>query len=102
MIIWLFFAHFIGDIALQDKWQSENKSKYWYVMLSHCMIWAAIISIALQFIGIFHIWKAIFLIIGHGAMDSWKSRQPKIPKNWWKIYPDQAWHLLQCVIVYLF
>lgn len=101
-MIWLIFAHFIGDIALQSAWQAENKGKRWYVMLSHCMIWAACISIALAYLGIFAIWKVVFLVIGHGAMDSWKTRKPRTPEAWKYIYPDQAWHLLQCFIVYKF
>ena len=99
--IWLIFAHFIGDIALQSSWQADNKNKYWYVMLSHCMIWTACISIALQFLGLFAIWKVIFLVLGHGISDEIKSHQPKISENWWQIYPDQAWHLLQCVVVFI-
>jgi len=99
-LIWLIFGHFIGDIALQAPWQAENKGKYWYVMLSHCMIWTAIISIALEYLGLLMLWKIIFLLIGHYLMDSWKSRQTRIPGNWWKIYPDQVWHLIQCAIVY--
>ena len=100
--IWLVFAHFIGDIALQPTWQSENKGKYWYVMLCHCMIWAGAISVALEYLGLFELWKVAFLVLGHAAMDFWKTRQPKTPENWWKIYPDQAGHLIQCLIVYLF
>ncbi len=98
--IWLIFAHYIGDIAFQSIWQAENKSKYWYVMLSHCIIWTCCISVALQYIGLFAMWKVIFLIIGHGVCDEIKTHQ-KI-KSWWKIYPDQAWHLIQLIIVYYF
>jgi len=101
-IIWLLFAHFIGDIALQSDWQAQNKGRYWYVMLSHCMIWSACICIALQYLGIFSLWKALFLVAGHAVSDYIKTRQPKTPEYWWCIYPDQAWHLIQCVIVYLF
>ncbi|MCK5609012.1 DUF3307 domain-containing protein [Candidatus Pacearchaeota archaeon] len=100
-IIWLIFAHFIGDIALQSPWQAENKGQYWYVMFSHCMIWTACISIALEFVGAFAIWKVGFLVLGHAFSDLWKSRQPKTPEHWWKIYPDQAWHLIQCLVVYI-
>lgn len=100
-IIWLIFAHFIGDIALQSDWQAQNKGKLWYVMLSHCMIWTACISIALQFLGIFALWKALFLLIGHWGMDKWKTTKPKTPEAWVYIYPDQAWHLLQCYLVFI-
>jgi len=101
-IIWLLFAHYIGDIALQSDWQAQNKGKYWYVMLSHCMIWTACISVALQYFGIFAFWKVIFLLAGHWISDSWKSKKPKTPDCWWYIYPDQLFHIIQCIIVYLF
>lgn len=100
--IWLVFAHFIGDMALQSSWQADNKVKYWYVMLSHCIIWTAFICLALEYLGLLELWKVVFLVVGHYLMDSWKARQPKTPANWWKIYLDQAWHLIQCGIVYIF
>ena len=100
-MIWLIFAHFIGDIALQSDWQAQNKNKYWYVMLCHCMIWTACISVALQYLGLFSMWKVLFLLIGHWISDLIKSSQSNTPENWWMIYPDQLWHLIQCGIVYI-
>ncbi len=99
--IWLLFAHFVGDIALQSSWQADNKGKYWYVMLSHCMIWTAMACIALQYLGLLSLWKVVFLFVGHYAMDNWKVKKPKTPENWKYIYPDQAWHLIQLLIVFL-
>lgn len=98
-IEWLIFAHYIGDIALQSNWQAQNKGKLWYVMLSHCIIWAACVCVALQFLGVYALWKAVFLVLGHALSDTWKSRQPLTPEHWWKIYPDQVWHITQVVFV---
>jgi len=100
--IWLIFAHFIGDIALQSSWQADNKGRLWYVMFSHCMIWTALICAGLQFLGILTLWKVLFLVGGHYLLDSWKSKIPKTAENWKYIYPDQLGHLIQLVIVYLF
>jgi hypothetical protein len=99
--IWLLFAHYIGDIALQNSWQAENKGRYWYVMLSHCMIYGASICVALQFLGIYTFWKAVFLIGGHWASDYLKTKVPSTPANWKWIYPDQGWHIIQLAIVFL-
>lgn len=99
-MIWLIFAHYIGDIALQSSWQAENKRWYWYVMLSHCMIWTACVCVALEYLGLFSLPKVAFLIAGHWLMDSWKARQPKLNSTWWMIYPDQAVHLIQLAVVY--
>lgn len=96
-MIWLFFAHYFGDIAFQSSWQAENKGKLWYVMLSHCMIWTGCICIALEYLGIFSLWKVVFLLLGHWLMDIWKCKKPKA---WKYIYPDQAWHIVQCIAVY--
>lgn len=100
-MIWLIFAHYIGDIALQAPWQAENKGKYWYVMFSHCMIWAACVCITLQYLGIFTLSKAIFLVVGHWVCDKWKTTIPKTPENWKYIYPDQLFHLLQLIFVWI-
>lgn len=94
------FAHYIGDTAIQTDFQAQNKGKYWYIMLCHCMVWTGCVSIALQYSGTFQYYDVPFLILGHALMDSWKSRQPRTPEQWWKIYPDQAFHLLQCTIAY--
>jgi len=99
---WLVFAHFLGDISLQNDWMTEFKGRYWYVMQSHCIIWAGCIAVVLQYLGILTLWKIHFLIIGHYLMDSWKCKKNRSVKTWWYVYPDQAWHLIQCVIVYYF
>lgn len=99
IIIFMFFGHFIGDMALQSDWQAQNKGKYWYVMFSHAMIWTGVLCFILLLFNIFAIWKVIFLLLGHVIMDTWKITKPKTPEAWWYIYPDQAWHLIQCVIV---
>ncbi len=100
MIIWfLIVAHYIGDFPMQGEFVAMNKGKYWYIMLAHCIIWAGSISTVLAIFGLFTPWKIAFLIVGHYVMDLWKSRQPYTPENWWKIYPDQCWHVIQCLVV---
>lgn len=96
-IIWLLFAHYIGDWGLQSDWLANNKGKYWMVMLAHCMVWAACMCICLEWLGIFAIWKALFLLFGHFVCDEIKCHL--MPKKWWPIYPDQVLHIIQCVVV---
>jgi hypothetical protein len=102
MMIWLIFAHCFGDSVFQTSWQSQNKNKLWYAMLSHCLTWTACISIALQYFGLFSMWKVFFLIVGHWICDKWNSSKPKIEENKYCLYIDQLWHLIQCCVVYLF
>jgi hypothetical protein len=99
--IWTIFAHYIGDIALQSDFQAQNKGRLWYIMLSHCMIWAACVCISLEYLGLMAWWKPAFLVFGHWAMDAWKCKKPKTPEAWKYIYPDQIWHLIQCLIVFV-
>ncbi len=108
--IWVIFAHFIGDWALQNDFLAQNKSKYWFVMFAHCMVWTATISIALQYLGIFAMWKVLFLLIGHWVVDKWKcmnlrdvcSKSKEIEKhNLALLYADQFFHFIQCVVVYI-
>lgn len=100
--IWLLFAHYIGDIALQDRWQADNKGKQWYVMLCHTMIWTGCVCAALQFLGIYAFWKVCFLLAGHWICDKWKSGQlTRTPETWRYVYYDQAWHIIQLLVVFL-
>lgn len=99
-VIFVIFGHFIGDFALQSEWIAKNKGLYWYVLLAHGMIWTGVISGILLFFGIFTLWKPVFLLIGHISMDKWKASKP--PETWWYIYPDQLWHIIQCLIVSIF
>ena len=99
--IWLLFSHYIGDIALQSPWQAENKGKYWYVLLSHSMIWGGCVCIALFYLGRFDYWDVPILVLGHMIIDKIKSSMPRTEKNWWMIYPDQLAHIGQLIVVYL-
>jgi len=99
--IWLLFAHYIGDIALQSDRQAKNKGDLWYVMFSHCMIWTALVCVALQFLGLYAFWKVLFLLFGHWICDRWKSSKLRTPETWHYIYYDQAWHIIQLLVVFL-
>ena len=106
-MIWLLFAHFIGDWAIQPEWIATNKGNYWFVMLVHCIIWATCICIGLEYIGCYVLWKALFLIGGHYLVDSWKCRvYEKIPfcqqKTYKHLYIDQFIHIIQVIFVGVF
>lgn len=100
-MLWLVFAHFIGDYGLQSQWMAENKGRNWYVLIAHGMIWTACISIALQYLGLLFPWKVVFLATEHIIVDGFKCYCLLRGGNrtWWEIY-DQTWHLTQCLIVY--
>ena len=101
-IIWIIFAHFIGDFPMQGDFLANNKGQRWYLMFTHCIIWTACVCVVLQWLGIYAFWKVLFLVVGHWICDKWKTTKPSTPEAWKYLYPDQLWHLIQCIIVYLF
>ena len=106
-MIWLIFAHYIGDFALQKEWIALNKGKYRYTMLCHGMIWTFCICTALQYQDRMADWKFYFLFLGHVICDQWVfNSRKRLPKDksfpTWYFYLDQLWHIIQCYIVYNF
>ena len=100
--IWLLFAHYIADIGLQSSWLADKKRKYRYIQFCHCMVWTGLISVALQYLGIFAPWKVFLLLIGHFIIDTWKGSLPITEKNYKYLFVDQAFHIIQLLIVYFF
>ena len=99
ILIFVLFAHYVADFSLQNPFMAEYKSKFWYVMVAHCMVYTGVICATLLFFGIFALWMVPFLFIGHFVMDEWKCHHANVPENWWMIYPDQAWHIIQLIFV---
>ena len=94
-MIWLIFAHFIGDWALQSDWIAQNKGKYWSVMFAHCMIWTGCICLIMRWINL-EVFPQhyVFLFSGHYLCDSWKCKYAnKFPS--WHLYVDQIFHIAQ-------
>ena len=99
--LWLVFAHFIGDVTFQDAHHREWKGKNIYVMLSHCIVWAGVVSLGLLFLGKFAEWKWIFLILGHALIDKWRWNMGTYsPQKKWSWKVDQLLHYLQLIVVY--
>jgi len=112
-----YWANLILDYPLQCEFQKKYKSKYHTVMLVHCIIWGFGLSLLLYHLGLFSWWKAVFLVVGHFAMDTWKAR------GWYKGWDtqqvstgfrmsqhgvsdgtayiiDQSFHLCQLILVF--
>lgn len=103
-ILFLFFVHIIADWGLQNPWMAENKGKHWIVMLAHCLIWTGCLCIAMEYLGVYVLWKCLFLLFGHYLIDSWKCRvYAKTPLcqqvNLKHLYIDQALHIFQVLFV---
>lgn len=106
-ILFLIFAHFIADWALQSDWVAKNKSEYSIVMMAHCMVWTGVMCFTLKQLGMYAPWKPAMLFGIHYVMDSVKC---DYYKNWpfekYKdmrpVYIDQIVHIIQCVAVGIF
>lgn len=97
LLLWLFGAHYIGDIALQADWMATMKGRRWYILFAHVAIWTTVVCIPLRIFAGPSIWLVLFLFVGHYTADRLKSQQPKDDAHWYLIYYDQAWHVLQLV-----
>jgi len=98
-MIWLIFAHYLGDFGLQKEWIALNKGKYWYLMLAHSVIWTACICYTLdRYIKNVLVWHVVFLLVGHFLCDTWKCKSTRDFPTW-HFYVDQVWHIIQCVVV---
>ena len=99
--LWVIGAFFVGDWALQNNFVAQNKGKEFIIMLAHCIIVTFCICLALQMISRqAQLWEILFLLIGHGVSDFLKSTFYRDKRDIWQLYADQAWHIIQCFIVY--
>ena len=101
IILILVFSHLLLDWSLQDEMTKKYKSKYWFVLLVHCIIWSFGISLVLMWLGLFAWWKTGMLLIGHYCMDYWKCRglyKRCGLKDMISLYIDQAFHIGQILL----
>lgn len=106
-ILFLIFAHIIADWALQPQHMADQKGKYWFVMAAHCLVWTGCLCFVLEYFNMFAWWKVCMLFIFHWAMDKKKCKEyaARVPfefnytKDFIWMYVDQAFHILQCIIV---
>ena len=94
-------AHYIADFSLQGQFLATYKGKYDYLLFVHCFIWTGVLSLVLQYLGIFALWKMMYLFLGHWLTDRWKARHKDneklgLTKLMWM---DQSVHILQIVLV---
>ena len=101
VFFWLVFAHLMGDFVFQNDFIAKLKGKRVYILLVHAALWAGTVGIALLVFGIFKLEKLAFLFVGHAVCDYLKARVPEDKAQWWHLYPDQAFHGLQLVVVWL-
>jgi ABC-type uncharacterized transport system permease subunit len=95
-LIILLWLHHVGDVAFQPSWLIKKKKKHLFSHYEHAFVWAGLITIGLMIMGRYELWKFFFLLIVHGMIDYFKYKR----EEYWWIYPDQALHYIQILIVY--
>jgi hypothetical protein len=93
-LIILLGAHFIADMPLQSNWMAELKGKRLYILFAHAFIYSFVISLCLEYFGVYHLWKFGVLLGTHMCIDFWKTRFPKDDAHWCLIYIDQTAHMV--------
>lgn len=103
-MIWLLFTHHLADVALQPSWLIEAKKKHLWAIWEHVCIYAGAISLTLWLMGDFATWMFFYFLIGHFMIDSFFYRALpwylKCEKKYNWVYPDQALHYLQILVLY--
>lgn len=97
----LVYAHHMGDMVFQTSFMAKKKKESILAMLGHIVIYTGTVTMALLFLSMYAWWKPILLFFGHLLVDMWKSRIPKDEKHWNHLYYDQAMHLIQILIIWM-
>lgn len=104
-ILFLLFAHVIGDWGIWNSWMAQTKGKCWEIMTAHCLIYTGTCCAAFYFIGVTPIYPiAAIIFITHIFIDQWKCNRLKQFKEWrptWYLHVDQSLHLAILVLLYI-
>lgn len=85
--------HYIADFPLQGDFVAQMKGKRIYILFTHAMIYASIISTILMLFSKYADWKFGVILITHMLIDYWKSHKPNDEAHWHLLYYDQAAHI---------
>lgn len=99
----LLVAHHVADVWGQPSWLIEAKKRHGWAIWEHVVIYAGVVSAALMWLGRFEPWMFVWFLVGHFLIDGFFYRVlPRLrgeEKQYWYVYPDQALHYLQLVVV---
>jgi hypothetical protein len=104
----LLMAHLLGDWLLQTEWQAQNKASNWRAMLSHVVVYHAIVFIVLYFgfqlraaptIAVVLVLSVLHAILDRKSVIESIMKRLRItvhrePERWLIIAVDQSVHLL--------
>ena len=103
LLLWLVFAHLIGDFVFQNEYIAKEKKNSFYIMCCHCFLWTMGIAFVLLIFNTLEYWDGFFLFTGHLIIDECKLtnfNNKLTEKQSFAI--DQILHFIQILIVLLF
>lgn len=105
-LIFLLFLHHLADVAFQPSWLIEAKKKHAWAIFEHVMIYAGTLSIGLWLLGMLKPWHFWYFLVGHFIIDfSFYRIFPLFRKDkqkpYWFVYPDQALHYAQILLLFM-
>ncbi len=100
-LLFLQALNFIADYPLQGEFLATMKAKNLYLLFVHCFIWTGVVCIGLEILGVFAIWKFIFLLSGHFLIDLIKAKAKNKERSLaLYLWIDQLAHFCQIIFVY--
>jgi hypothetical protein len=87
-LILILTAHLIADFPLQNKFVSIKKCDTFEYMMIHCLIYAGVLTIALNQIGIGW-WVFLPLLVSHAIVDYYGACKVQLT-----LWQDQLLHLI--------
>jgi hypothetical protein len=102
-LLTLLVAHHIADVWGQPSWLIEAKKSHLWAIFEHVMIYAGVLSATLMWMESFQLWMFWFFLIGHFVIDTFFYQVLPVLRNeekqYWYVYPDQALHYAQIVVL---
>ena len=94
-ILWVLFGHYVLDYPLQGDFLAQTKGEYFYSLLAHSLIYGLGMSLVFKILGVFAIWKALFLVVSHLIIDYKKENAKNKKKALTSyLYIDQTLHMI--------
>lgn len=98
----LLLGHLIGDFLLQTRWMADNKDKKWIPLLTHVIVYTAVVSLFGWLSGGISLWAVVMIFLSHIVLDRrkfvvfWVRRVQMTDgpaAGWLTIVADQIFHL---------
>ena len=95
LLLWILFAHYLGDYHFQSRWLATEKRKRLYLLFIHSFLCAMPISGILQYHKMFEFIDLIYLVCVHMLIDHLKGR------GWINDTLDHVFHIISLLILYV-